>query len=144
MTADREALVAEVAGTLSEHWNTSGSESWFVCRCGWKSGAYLTSAGVNTKTMFATHLADALADLLAAREQQARAEAVASLREEWTVRHSQGTHPGPFTEKSARAWISDDIKRDASRQSRAQGRQKLLRRMVSDWEEISLETEADA
>jgi hypothetical protein len=58
------------------------------------------------------------------------------MREEWTVRHSQGTHPGPFTEASARAWIANDIKSDDRRRSEYRGKQKLLRRYVTDWEEV--------
>ena len=57
-------------------------------------------------------------------------------REEWTVQHSQGMHPGPFTEEAARQWIAEDIKRDAARQLRAQGKQRLLRRYVTEWEEV--------
>ena len=56
------------------------------------------------------------------------------LTEEWTVRHSQGVHPGPFTEKAAREWIASDVKRDAGRQFSAQGKQALLRRAVTRWE----------
>ena len=63
------------------------------------------------------------------------------IREEWTVRHSQGTHPGPFTEASAREWIARDIEADRHRQLRARGRQRLLRRLVTDWEEVPLTTE---
>jgi NAD(P)-dependent dehydrogenase (short-subunit alcohol dehydrogenase family) len=49
------------------------------------------------------------------------------LVEEWTVRHAQGIHPGPFTEDSARRWIAQDIKNDQTR---------LLRRLVSRWVEV--------
>lgn len=63
------------------------------------------------------------------------------MREEWTVGHAQGVHPGPFTKAAARQWIADDLKRDATRQSGAQGRQRLLRRYVTEWEEIPLRSE---
>ena len=60
------------------------------------------------------------------------------LREEWTVRHSQGVHSGPFTEKAAREWIARDIEQDNRRRFEARGKQRLLRRYVTDWEEIDL------
>lgn len=66
------------------------------------------------------------------------------MREEWTVRHAQGTHPGPFTEQAAREWIANDIARDSHRQSRYQGKQRLLRRYVTEWEEMPLDTPSDA
>ena len=59
-----------------------------------------------------------------------------NMHEEWTVRHSQGIHPGPFTEQQARDWIAADVKRDERRQHQAQGKQRLLRRYVTDWEEV--------
>jgi hypothetical protein len=62
-------------------------------------------------------------------------------REEWTVRHSQGTHPGPFTEQSAREWIEADMQADQRRQLHARGRQRLLRRYVTEWEEVPLDGE---
>jgi hypothetical protein len=65
-------------------------------------------------------------------------ETPTSWREEWTVRHSQGIHPGPFTEQQARRWIAEDIKRDARRQPSETGKQRLLRRYVTDWEEVEL------
>ncbi len=61
---------------------------------------------------------------------------VAGLREEWTVKHSQGIHPGPFTEQGARAWIAESIKHDDRRQRVARGQQRLLRRYVTEWEEV--------
>ena len=61
-------------------------------------------------------------------------------REEWTVRHSQGTHPGPFTEQQARAWAADNIARDDRRQRAYRGKTRLLRRYVTEWEEVPLET----
>jgi hypothetical protein len=63
----------------------------------------------------------------------------AGWREEWTVAHSQGVHPGPFTEAAARRWIANDIKADGRRQFQARGKQRLLRRYVTDWEEIPLD-----
>lgn len=64
--------------------------------------------------------------------------------EEWGVRHAQGTHPGPFTEEQARRWIAEDIKRDVFRQSQVQGMQRLLRRYVTDWEEVPLVADCEA
>lgn len=59
-------------------------------------------------------------------------------REEWTVAHSQGIHPGPFTRKSAEEWIANDKKSDERRQLHARGRQRLLRRIVTEWEEVPM------
>jgi hypothetical protein len=56
--------------------------------------------------------------------------------EEWTVRHAQGIHPGPFTEKRAREWAADSIARDAHRRPEARGKTRLLRRYVTAWEEV--------
>jgi len=61
------------------------------------------------------------------------------MREEWAVAHTQGIHPGPFTERSARAWIAQDIENDRRRRLEARGKQRLLRRYVTEWEEIPLE-----
>lgn len=58
-------------------------------------------------------------------------------REEWAVGHSQGVHPGPFTRESAEAWIADDKFRDERRRLHARGRQRLLRRFVTDWQEVT-------
>lgn len=63
-------------------------------------------------------------------------------REEWTVGHSQGIHPGPFDEQSARAWAADSIKRDETRQRAYRGKTRLLRRYVTEWEEVPLDTTA--
>ena len=57
-------------------------------------------------------------------------------REEWSVRHSQGIHPGPFTEQQARDWVARDQETDKRRRPEAQGKQRLLRRYVTDWEEV--------
>ena len=65
---------------------------------------------------------------------------VATMRVEWTVRHAQGTHPGPFTEARAREWIANDIKSDENRQHAYRGKQRLLRRYVSEWEEVPVTT----
>jgi hypothetical protein len=59
------------------------------------------------------------------------------LREEWTVGHAQGIHPGPFTEQQARQWIADDRRRDEKRQLASRGRQRLLRRYVTEWEQVA-------
>ena len=61
------------------------------------------------------------------------------MREEWTVGHSQGIHPGTFTEKQAREWIAQDKATDHRRQLPYQNKQRLLRRYVTEWEEISLD-----
>lgn len=61
------------------------------------------------------------------------------MREEWTVRHAQGIHPGPFTEQSAREWIAVSKKQDHRRQRPYQNKQRLLRRYVTEWEEIPLD-----
>lgn len=66
---------------------------------------------------------------------------VTNLRVEWTVQHAQGTHPGPFTEQRAREWIASDIKADERRQHAYRGKQRLLRRYVSEWEEVPLDSE---
>jgi hypothetical protein len=66
------------------------------------------------------------------------------LREEWTVEHSQGIHPGPFTEQSAREWIARDIEADERRQFTLRGRQRLLRRYVTDWREVPMSTDDGA
>jgi hypothetical protein len=59
------------------------------------------------------------------------------LVEEWSVRHAQGIHPGPFTEEGARHWIAQDIKNDERRRWEARGKQRLLRRLVqSRWVEV--------
>ena len=58
-------------------------------------------------------------------------------RTEWTVRARAGrVHPGPFTEKQARAWMAHDAQRDERRRPEARGRQRLLRRQVTEWEEV--------
>ncbi|MCW2901849.1 MAG: hypothetical protein JWO67_4114 [Streptosporangiaceae bacterium] len=57
------------------------------------------------------------------------------------MRHSQGIHPGPFTEQAARQWIAADIKADGRRQFAARGKQKLLRRQVTEWEEVPFDGE---
>lgn len=76
MTADREELVAEVAGVLAEH--VDRRLVWPACSCGWSRQDLDTS---KDHRQHRAHLADALADLLAAREQQVRAEAIWEYRD---------------------------------------------------------------
>jgi hypothetical protein len=62
------------------------------------------------------------------------------MREEWTVEHSQGIHPGTFTERQAREWIARNKESDHRRQEPYRNKQRLLRRYVTEWEEVPLET----
>ena len=60
-------------------------------------------------------------------------------REEWAVRHAQGIYAGShraLTEKQAREWAKENRERDQRRRLEAQGRTRLLRRLVTDWEEV--------
>lgn len=82
MSADREALVAEVAEVVAWHRLEVEHRAYpaYACACEQWHGAVGDGGGPNdgqhdTTLGHATHVADALADLLAAREQQARAEA---------------------------------------------------------------------
>lgn len=59
--------------------------------------------------------------------------------EEWAVRHAQGIHPGPFTEQQARDWIAANVAGDERRRVEVRGRQRLLRRLVTDWQEVPID-----
>lgn len=57
-------------------------------------------------------------------------------REEWAVRHAQGVHPGPFTEAQAREFAANNVKQDERRRPEARDKTKLLRRYVTELEEV--------
>lgn len=62
------------------------------------------------------------------------------MREEWAVRHAQGVYAGdygrPLTEQQAREWAKENAARDERRRLDARGKTRLLRRLVTEWEEV--------
>lgn len=98
MTADREALVAEVARVLAKHEFMPCSEHtptvnawWAQCEgCDWKEPR--RSHRHAHENDHRTHLADALADLLDAREQQARAEELREAAEDMPFGYTHAAH----------------------------------------------------
>ena len=86
-----------------------------------------------------TAIRRAVESLLAARAEQIAQQIEAEV--EWAVAHSQGIFRGHFnramTEKEAREWMADSIARDKNRRREARGKQRLLRRTVTPWEEVT-------
>lgn len=113
MTADREALVAEVAEVVAWHRLEVEHRAYpaYACACEQWHGAVGDDGGPNdgqhdTTLGHATHVADALADLLAAREQQARAEALRDAAREVApaLQNEVGGHTSTY---SVRIWLRD-------------------------------------
>ena len=98
MTAEREGL-AEIAGVLAEHQIVRDDFSPH-CSCG-----LFRDKRDHDQANYRAHLADALADLLAARDRRVRAEAV---REAAKTLHEKAALEfdlkGPFDPRGAGIW----------------------------------------
>lgn len=86
MTAEREGL-AEIAGVLAEHvtvggtyWDHERKTTYAKCQCG--APCYLVG---QHEQRHAQHLAEALADLLAARDRRVRGEALREAARAWQI-----------------------------------------------------------